>query len=443
MKAVRLPKDPGITGWNAILPAATEPRLLETEIESDWLIIGAGWAGLAAAARLKELRPADSITVLDAVRIGEGPAGRNSGFMIDLPHDLASEEYSGSIAADLDQISMNRAAIDFAASLARRYGLSEEAFSRPGKINAAATASGLRQNQSYAEHLSKLNEPYEQMNADAMASLTGTKYYRGGLFTPGSALVQPAMFIRGLAKSLDKDGIALFENTPVLAIKNSGQWLAQTPNGSVRAAKVILAVNGHTESFGLYKNKLIHVFTYASMTRTLSTAECERLGGASEWGLTPADPLGTTVRRISGVGGDRIVIRNRFTCDPSMEVTPSRIAKVGRSHSRAFAARFPMLEGVDMEHCWGGRLCLSRNSAPAFGTAAPGLVVAACQNGLGLAKGTLAGKLAAELVVGEESDMLNKMLSQPAPLRLPPRLLTWLGANARIKWGEHRAGAEL
>ena len=75
---------------------------------------------------------------------------------------------------------------------------------------------------------------------------------------------------------------------------------------------MILAVNGHAESFGYFERRLMHVFTYASMTRALTVDEVARLGGAPIWGATPADPMGTTVRRISGVGGDRIVIRNRF-----------------------------------------------------------------------------------------------------------------------------------
>ena len=40
------------------------------------------------------------------------------------------------------------------------------------------------------------------------------------------------------------------------------------------------------------------------MTRVLSKKECNRLGGFSKWNITSADPLGTTVRRITGLGGD-------------------------------------------------------------------------------------------------------------------------------------------
>lgn len=137
------------------------------------------------------------------------------------------------------------------------------------------------------------------------------------------------------------------------------------------------------------------------------------------------------------------MVRNRFTCDPSMEVSAGRIARVGRDHDRAFAARFPMLKGLNMEYRWGGRLCLSWNNVPALGEVEDGLFSACCQNGLGTAKGTLHGMLTADLASGHRSDLLDEVLAQPAPKQLPPKLLTFLGANAVMRWGEFKAGREL
>ena len=40
-----------------------------------WLVIGAGFAGLAAAKRLSQLRPEDRIVLLEGKRVAEGPGG--------------------------------------------------------------------------------------------------------------------------------------------------------------------------------------------------------------------------------------------------------------------------------------------------------------------------------------------------------------------------------
>ncbi|MGB1920558.1 MAG: FAD-dependent oxidoreductase, partial [Candidatus Puniceispirillaceae bacterium] len=80
-----LPKNPGPAGWNRLLPPAAASQTLSGDIMADWLIIGGGFAGLSAARRLTQLAGRDErILLLEAGRIGDGPAGRNSGFMIDL-----------------------------------------------------------------------------------------------------------------------------------------------------------------------------------------------------------------------------------------------------------------------------------------------------------------------------------------------------------------------
>jgi glycine/D-amino acid oxidase-like deaminating enzyme len=238
MKVTRLPKDPGPAGWNAILPEEPPRPALDGATTADWLLIGAGFAGLAGARRLRQSRPDDRIAVLEATRVAHGPAGRNSGFMIDLPHVLQSDDYGGSLDADRRRTAMNRAAIEFAEDAAREYGLSAEAFTRSGKTNAAATQKGLGHNAAYARHLDALGEPYEMLDAAAMKALTGMDYYLGGLFTPGAAMIQPALFVRGLARGLASDRMSIWENSPVVELEpNAGGWTARTPKGAVTARR--------------------------------------------------------------------------------------------------------------------------------------------------------------------------------------------------------------
>jgi glycine/D-amino acid oxidase-like deaminating enzyme len=439
----RLPRDPGPAGWNRLLPDPGPAQPLEGATTADWLVIGAGFAGLAAARRLAQLCPGDRIVVLEATRVADGPAGRNSGFMIDVPHDLTSDSYGGALEADIAQTADNRRGIAFAAGMASDFVLSPEAFAPIGKMNGAASDRGLAQNRAFARHLAAMGEPFELLDDRQMREMTGTPFYRGGLFTPGAAMIQPALFVRGVAAGLRSNRVTIHENSPVTALSRSGDWFATTPKGQVTAPRVILAVNGHLNSFGHMTGRFLHVHTYASMTRRLTAEEVARLGGHPTWGLTPADPMGTTVRRISGTGGDRIVVRNRFTVDPSMEVGDGRVETVGRDHDRAFAARFPMLAGVAMEYRWGGRLCLSLNEVQVIGQLEDGLWSACCQNGLGTAKGTLAGLLAAEGAAGVGSPALDRALGAAAPTRLPPAPLARIGASLKIRWDERQAGREL
>ncbi len=445
IKVKKMPPDTGPAAWNTILPERTPNPSLNDQINADYLVIGAGFAGLSAARRLTQLAPNARIVVLEGREVATGPAGRNSGFMIDLPHELTSDDYAGESAEnDRRQTAINRTAIEFAKSIADDFGLSEEAITVSGKINAAATTKGLKHNADYAEHLTRLGEAFKLLDATEMQTLTGSEYYQGGLWTPGTAMLQPALYIRGLAEGLQRQsGMELYEQSPVTSLdKNSNGWLVKTPEGSVQASKVIIAVNGLIEHFGFYSGRLMHLMLYGSMTRALTPAEVEKLGGEPRWGFTPADPLGTTVRRISGIGGDRIIIRNCATYDPKMTSSDAKMRSIAQTHIDSFKARFPMLSNVEMEHCWDGRLCLSLNSVYAIGEVDDGLYSACCQNGLGTAKGTAAGIIAAEQAAEASETLLPDYQIEAAPTKLPPEPLMWLGANSVMKWKEFRAGKE-
>ncbi len=442
MRVDRLPVDTGISGWEAIVPGSAPAVPLESSLNADHLIIGAGFAGMAAARRLTQLQPEARIILLDAKRIAEGPAGRNSGFMIDLPHELSSSDYATTRDKDLQQIALNRAAIAFAREAAKEYGMPTEAFDPCGKVNGAASERACQFNETYATHLTDLEEPFQKLDAAAMKKLTGSDFYQSGIYTPGTVMLQPVLFMRGMADGI-RNRISIFEESPVLSLsKHGSQWSAETPKGTVEAKNVILTTNGHIESFGFFKREVFHVMLYASMTRELSDGEAAQTG-EKRWGITPSDPAATTMRKISGTGGTRIITRNQMTYAPELQTNRSTVAKMGQRHRTAFARRYPHLAHVEQEYVWAGRLCLSRNSAPAFGKLEDGLFSACCQNGLGTARGTAMGMAVAELIVDGETDLVRAIRDQGVPKKLPPAPLDTLGANAFMRWGEFKARREL
>lgn len=81
-----------------------------------------------------------------------------------------------------------------------------------------------------------------------------------------------------------------------------------------------------------------------------------RLGGDRRWAATPAFPMGTTVRRVQGADGDRILIRSRYSYHPRLQLSQGAIESAGRVHDKKFIARFPMLQGLPMQYRWGGTM---------------------------------------------------------------------------------------
>ena len=437
--SVSPPKETGVSGWQAVLPQGGEFPVLTENITADWVIVGAGWAGLAAARKLLHYAPKDKIVILDAMGIAESPAGRNSGFMIDLPHDLGSGGYASELEKDRLTIAQNRSAIAYAREALEEFDLPPGIMQPIGKINASASDRGDVHNRELARHLDHLEEPYEMWDADRVRQVTGSGYYRGGLLMPGCTLVQPAQYIQGVAQGIARH-CALYTHSPVVNYApGSNGWKIQTAKGSVSAGKVILAVNGHLQRFGFYTRHLMHVFTYAAMTEPLPEGA---LQGDKNWGITAAHPMGTSVRRYSDLGDSRVVIRHRFTYDATLEVSEGRLRRVAQTIRRHFEARFPHLAAVKFEYLWAGRLCLAKNGGQVIEELAPNLYAACCQNGLGTTRGTFAGMALVERLMHGNAEYLGAGSSILRPNRLPPEPLASFGANMLLRFRHWQAGRE-
>ncbi|AET92074.1 FAD dependent oxidoreductase [Burkholderia sp. YI23] len=438
--ANKLPQHLGESGWVTMLPRRTPRPSLDGEVNADIVVIGGGFAGLSAARRLAQLDPKLDVVILEAGEIAEGATGRNSGFIIDLPHEVSSEDYGGSDSdARRHDIKVHRIAIALARQLASEKGWGKDVFDPCGKYNVALGPQGDRHVVSYAKQLEKVGEPYRLLDEKEIAAVTGTGAFTSAIYTPGTVIIQPAAYIRGLADSFGAS-VRLYENTPALSLERRGAaWRIETPKGAVNADKIILANNGQAQSFGLFRGQLLHVYTYASMTEAFDPS---LLGGDRSWAATPAFPMGTTVRRVRGEDGDRILIRSRYTYNPRMQVSQAAIARAGRVHDRKFEARFPMLKALSMQYRWAGAMALTWNGVPAFGEIEPGMFAAIACNGVGATKATASGIAAAEAALGIDSWLVQVFRGFAAPKRLPPQPFLTLGATANLSMKEWSAGPE-
>lgn len=427
MKIRRLPVNDAENGWSRILPPRLPRPALETDLKADWLVVGGGFAGLAAARRLAENRPGDRIVLLDAHECGENASGRNSGFAIDLPHTTSSS------LDELDNahkyMRLARAGIASLKQQVDTHGIRCD-WARDGKFHAAVTAEGARSMlEPFATALQALGEPWRWVEADELRDRLGTAHFDRAVFTPGCVLLNPAALVRGLADTLPEQ-VTLCENTPVVAIDRANGVTATTPRGSARAPRMIVAANGFSENFGFLANKFVHLALHASLTRPLSEAEQRAYGVSATWGLTPANGFGGITMRYTA--DRRILIRQQIDVSMAQRVSPARLAALARRHKALFDNRFPMLSDVTMAHTWTGYICMSRNGAPAFGAVAPNVWAAACHNGIGVAKGTIAGVLAADMASSQDNDLIGDMASLGFACDLPPRPLVGLGARAKI-----------
>jgi glycine/D-amino acid oxidase-like deaminating enzyme len=200
---------------------------LEGDIGADVCVVGLGGSGLACVSEL--LRLGASVVGIDAVGISAGAAGRNGGFLMGgmaMFHHLAIERFGRERAA-----AIYRATLD---QLERVAEETPEAVRRTGSLRIAASA----------EEESDCQRQLRAMRDDDLP----VEPYAGpegrGLLFPRDAAFDPAARCRALASSALERGARLFDETPAVEIEAG---LVQTPRGTVRSPRVIVAVDGKLE----------------------------------------------------------------------------------------------------------------------------------------------------------------------------------------------------
>ncbi|WP_116475395.1 NAD(P)/FAD-dependent oxidoreductase [Zobellella maritima] len=420
-----LPADDNRCAWYESLPKRMSAKLLRGIEQFDIAVVGAGYTGLAAARRLGELLPHKRIALLEAQEVGIGAAGRSSGFAIDLAHDMRSKSFVDGLEETSRQTRINRAGLAYLKEGVLNSDYDSSDWEELGKIHAAATLAGEAKLQGFSKVLDSLKEPYHWLSADEMCSITGSDYYRRGIHTPGAVLVQPAAMVQHLADSLP-DNVTLYENSPVKEVLYNQPICLRSDKGEVRASQLILANNGYAQYLGFYQHHLIPFMTYGSMTRVLTDEELKRLGGDNSWGIIPADAFGSSLRKTLD---NRLLVRHTYSYADQFRASPRMLKRMHDEHRQSFERRFPMLSNVDFEYTWGGALCLSRNGAPVFGQLQENIYGAFCMNGVGITKGTIMGKLIAEHLAGQRSELGDLLLSYPRPNLVPPGFILKLGVT--------------
>jgi glycine/D-amino acid oxidase-like deaminating enzyme len=431
------PRDDETNGWTALLPDRGPARPLRGSQKADYVVVGAGIAGLAAARRLGELKPDARILLMEAQRVGDCASGRNSGFIIDLPHETESLSEDG-LEHQKRILRLNRFAIARLRHLVEQHAIACE-WAERGMYRGAVTGAASRFLDPYEQMIRRLGVPCQRIDRAELQRRLGTTLYHEAVYSPGTVLVQPAALVRGLSRCLPEN-VELHENSPVVSLGRDASIELATPQATVRAGKLVLAVDGLLPSFGFMRGRLINLGLWASVTRELTSDELAGLGSEDNWGMTPADARGGITMRL--LASRRLLLRAITYAEPHYRPHTRDLPRIRDIHRRILDRRFPQLAPIAIEHTWTGFVSKSGNSQPAFGELAPNIYSACVHNGVGMARGTYQGELVADLIAGEAHDLVQDMLAHGRPSRLPPEPFTTWGARARISWLEFLSRGE-
>ena len=430
-----------VCGW--IAQAGNAPvrdRLSGTQI-ADWLVIGAGITGLSAAHSLAEMHPQARIVVVDRQRAAQGASARNSGFVVGHEHPATDEllGHAGFAGYEVDT-SISRAASDEVRQRIARHGI-ECDFRDSGYFFAVSDPAKLTHVEEKLATLKAVGASAHFMQGEQLIQTLGTRHYQAAIWCGnGNALMQPAKYVKGLLNALP-DGVTLYENTEITGLErlDKERIRANGIDGRIEAKQVLVCLNAFIPRAGIDDSGTFPMELSASLTRPLSDEEFQALGSVEPWGVLSTRPLGATVRLTPD---RRVMIRNTAEYR-SRDLSNSELLLRRQHHVLGLQRRFPSLTEQDIQYTWTGHLSASRTGQPYFAKVEEGLFAVAGCNGSGVARGTLWGRLLAEMASGASSPIMRSVMHRAQPGWLPPKPLLDIGAMLRMRVEAVRARTEI
>jgi len=370
------------------------------------------------------------VAVVEAALCGEGPSGRNGGFLhgywSSLPRArrvfgdggaLAVAQAASAIIPDVREF-VERRGVDVWLREAPMLEVSAAA-AQDEAIDAAVAAAGAL----------GVEEEAVPIGRDELAKRCSSPRFRRAVLYREGATVQPARLLRALRAAVLDEGVILHERTPMVRLRRGSPNVIEAPRGRIRAREVIVAINAAAAGWRPVARRLTAFGSYVVLT----------------------EPVPELLDRISWTGGESIIDARMFlhyfrTTNDGRVVMGSgsgpigfggrldgRFTADGPSVARAEAGlRFllPGLVEARIERAWGGPIDVSADHFPFFGTL-PGTRVhyGAGYSGNGVGPSWLGGRILARLALGVEDELTALPLVNRRIRPLPPEPIKRLGGG--------------
>ena len=364
--------------WVNDLVPRNNIKIISSDLNCEWLIIGAGYTGLSAARKLGQLYPNQKILLVDAQLAGEGASSRNSGYLVDttLNDGFTSNKELENYKKKAD---IYKLGIDAVKSFIKEYQVDCD-WNESGKYFASSKKEDEKILIDFSKTLLKLGYEHNLLFKTDLTKRLGTSFYNIGLYTKGGFLLHPAKLIRAMIDTLPNN-IELYENSSLLEWKKIRDTIiCNFKNGQVITKKIIFATNGFLKSLGIKSNYNFPLTLTASMTRPLNDEEFKSIGEPKEWGVLPVRPMGATIRMTKN---RRILIRNTAEFCSPFRMSQSILKKRSIKQKIGIKKRFPNLPDNIIQSTWSGIVSRTRNSSQIFEKIDNNVFAAGCYNGSG------------------------------------------------------------
>jgi glycine/D-amino acid oxidase-like deaminating enzyme len=420
--------------WLDLIDESLEPRpALPGSLDVDVAIVGAGFTGLWTAYYLAKTDPHLGIAILEKEIAGFGASGRNGGWIS--PFFPASLETIAKHHGREQAIAMQRAmfdTVDHIGAVCAAEGI-EARYHKGGVLNLATgteQVERVREEPGYYRNWGVGEDEIMWLDADAVRGRLAVDGCLGGTYTTHCASLDPARVVRGLARVVEKLGVTIHEQTPVLSIENGK---AVTAVGDVRAGVVVRGTEGFTPELPGARRDVIPTYSLMIATEPLPASFWNEVGWNNYETFTDGRHLYIYAMRTED---DRIALGGRgapYHFNSKVRDEYEQVPGVHATLERVLKSLFPAARDAKITHRWGGSLGIPRDWFPSVGyDKTRGYAWGGGYVGDGVAGSNLAGRTLGDLINGRESELTALPWVDHRSPKWEPEPLRWLGVRTSL-----------
>ncbi|PHZ85219.1 NAD(P)/FAD-dependent oxidoreductase [Paremcibacter congregatus] len=397
---------------------STYPRI-DGDQTCDICVVGGGFTGLSSALHLKEL--GYDVILLEARKIGWGASGRNGGQLgsgqrvgQDTLEKLTGKD-GARLLWDLGEDSKQ-----LVKDLIAKHNISCDL--KPGVLH---TAHKKHYQDDYRQEAEKLQTHYDYdqirfVDADEMADMLGMRSYHGGTLDMGAAHLHPLNLALGLGDACAKAGVRLHEYSPVSSYEEKDRITLHTPTGRVVADQIVLGCNGYLGNLEpRLAGKIMPINNFIVATEPLSEERARQIN---------RDDVAVADSKFV-INYFRMSADHRLLFGGGENYTPGFPKDIAGFVRKYMLEIYPSLDDVAIDYAWGGALAITMNRLPHIGKLGQNIYYGQGFSGHGVGMATLAGKIMAEAIHGQQDnfDVFANLPTYPFPggrhLRWPMMVL--------------------
>ncbi len=410
--------------WRKTSKTRTASPSLSDALETDVLVVGGGFTGLAAALGARD--SGVNVVLLEGNEIGSAASGRNNGLVISHHSKAAPSEFKAILGeSHAERLnSLVAGAADVAFGLMQRFGIDAHQV-QEGWIQPAHTEATLARARQFHDEWKAFGAQVSWFDQAEISQRIGSPYL-GGWMVHNSGHINPYAMTVGLADAIEREGVRIFENTRATRLEKVARgWRVHGAQGSVTAREVILATNALTDDLwpGL-KRTMIPLKVFQAATEPLTPDQRAQI----LIGNPAVSDMHNDLRYFHYDRDGRLVsgATHVFWHD---EEARGR-AKVAAMLKNSFKA----LGGEPrMAEYWAGTFAVVPDLKPHLFRLAPGLVFGGLYSGRGVAVGMALGQEMGRWAAGRRTDAemplpvtgMTKVPFHPVAVQVANRVHAW------------------